>query len=166
MPTILRMNDIPIIDYTSIIELYDDEYLFEMILEYYTNNKQTDIFNFWKSRYSIDFEEEEDDVDDYNEDDNNMNLSLIKQYAPDIYNTYEYDIKDNENPFEMMYNQNLEACANFLKRRFTDKLYYDINRYEGAELSGDDTDTDESYCLFYIFLLIIKKSSKLLCMIF
>jgi len=143
MPSILKMNDIPIIDYNSIIEFYDDEYLFEMILEYYTNNKQTDIFNFWKSRHSIDFEEEEDDVDDYNEDDNNMNLSLIKKYAPDIYNTYEYDIKDNENPFEMMYNQNLEVCANILKRRFTDKLYYDINRYEGAELSGDDTDTDE-----------------------
>jgi len=143
MPTILKMNDIPIIDYTSIIELYDDEYLFEMILEYYTNTKQTDIFNFWKSRHSIDFEEDEDDVDDYNEDDNNMNLSLIKKYAPDIYNTYQYDIKDNENPFEMMYNQNLEVCANILKRRFTDKLYYDINRYEGAELSGDDTDTDE-----------------------
>jgi hypothetical protein len=143
MPTILKMNDIPIIDYTSIIELYDDEYLFEMILEYYTNTKQTDIFNFWKSTYSIDFEEDEDDVDDYNEDDNNMNLSLIKKYAPDIYNTYQYDIKDNENPFEMMYNQNLEVCANILKRRFTDKLYYDINRYEGAELSGADTDTDE-----------------------
>ena len=143
MPTILKMNDIPIIDYNSIIEFYDDEYLFEMILEYYTNTKQTDIFNFWKSRYSIDFEEDEDDVDDYNEDDNNMNLSLIKKYAPDIYNTYQYDIKDNENPFEMMYNQNLEVCANILKRRFTDKLYYDINRYEGAELSGDDTDTDE-----------------------
>ncbi len=143
MPTILKMNDIPIIDYTSIIELYDDEYLFEMILEYYTNTKQTDIFNFWKSRHSIDFEEDEDDVDDYNEDDNNMNLSLIKKYAPDIYNTYQYDIKDNENPFEMMYNQNLEVCANILKRRFTDKLYYDINRYEGAELSGADTDTDE-----------------------
>jgi|688.fasta_scaffold783963_2 hypothetical protein len=143
MPTILKMNDIPIIDYNSIIEFYDDEYLFEMILEYYTNTKQTDIFNFWKSRHSIDFEEDEDDVDDYNEDDNNMNLSLIKKYAPDIYNTYQYDIKDNENPFEMMYNQNLEVCANILKRRFTDKLYYDINRYEGAELSGDDTDTDE-----------------------
>jgi len=143
MPTILKMNDIPIIDYTSIIELYDDDFLYQMILEYYTNTKQTDIFNFWKSRHSIDFEEDEDDVDDYNEDDNNMNLSLIKKYAPDIYNTYQYDIKDNENPFEMMYNQNLEVCANILKRRFTDKLYYDINRYEGAELSGDDTDTDE-----------------------
>jgi len=143
MPTILKMNDIPIIDYNSIIEFYDDEYLFEMILEYYTKNKQTHIFNFWKSRHSIDFEEDEDDVDDYNEDDNNMNLSLIKKYAPDIYNTYQYDIKDNENPFEMMYNQNLEVCANILKRRFTDKLYYDINRYEGAELSGADTDTDE-----------------------
>ena len=143
MPTILKMNDIPIIDYTSIIELYDDDFLYQMILEYYTNTKQTDIFNFWKSRHSIDFEEDEDDVDDYNEDDNNMNLSLIKKYAPDIYNTYQYDIKDNENPFEMMYNQNLEVCANILKRRFTDKLYYDINRYEGAELSGADTDTDE-----------------------
>ena len=78
MPTILKMNDIPIIDYTSIIELYDDDFLYQMILEYYTNTKQTDIFNFWKSRHSIDFEEDEDDVDDYNEDDNNMNLSLIK----------------------------------------------------------------------------------------
>ncbi len=70
----LMMKDIPI---GSDEILYDDEYLFEMILEYYTNTKQTDIFNFWKSRHSIDFEEDEDDIDDYNEDDNNMNLSLI-----------------------------------------------------------------------------------------
>ena len=65
-----------------------------------------------------------------------MNLSLIKNYDPNIYNTYEYDIKDGENPFEMMYNQNLEVSANILKRCFAYKLYYDINIYEGAELSG------------------------------
>ena len=46
MPTILKMNDNPIIDNTSNIELYDDaDFLYEIILENYTNNKQTDIFN-------------------------------------------------------------------------------------------------------------------------
>ena len=72
-----------------------------------------------------------------------MNLSLIKYYAPDIYNTYEYDIEDDENCFEMMYFQNLEVCAEILKRRFNNKLYKLINIVEGAELSGSDTDTDE-----------------------
>ena len=74
-----------------------------------------------------------------------MNSSLIKKYAPNIYNTYEYDMKDNENPFERFYNQNLEFCANILKGRFkfTDELYHDINKYEGVELSGFETDTDE-----------------------
>jgi len=72
-----------------------------------------------------------------------MNLSLIKYYAPDIYNTYEYDIEDGENCFEMMYFQNLEVCADILKRRFNAKFFNYINNLEGAELSGDDTDTDE-----------------------
>ena len=135
------MNDIPIMDYTSIIELYDDDFLYEMILENYTFQKETDIFNFWNFKHFIDFREE--DVDDDIDDNNNMNLSLIKKYAPDIYDTYEYDIEDDEDPFEMMYFQNLEVCANVLKRRFTDKLYYDINKYEGDELSGSETDSDE-----------------------
>lgn len=141
MPTTLKMNDIPIIDYTSNIELYNEEYLYEMILENYTFQKETDIFNFWNFRHFIDFTE--DDIEDDIDENNNMNLSLIKKYAPDIYNTYEYDIEDDEDPFEMMYFQNLEICANILKRRFTDKLYYDINKYEGDELSGSETDTDE-----------------------
>ena len=72
-----------------------------------------------------------------------MNLSLIKKYAPNIYNTYEYDIEDGENCFEMMYFQNLEVCADILKRRFNAKFYNYINNLEGAELSGSDTDTDE-----------------------
>ena len=141
MPTILKMNDIPIMDYSSNIESYNDEYLFEIIVESYTKYKETNIFNLWNYNHFIDFEKE--DVDDDIEDNNNMNLSLIKYYAPDIHNTYEYDIEDDENCFEMMYFQNLEVCAEILKRRFNDKFYNYINNLEGAELSGDDTDTDE-----------------------
>ena len=43
----------------------------------------------------------------------------------------------------MMYFQNLEVCADILKRRFNAKFYNYINNLEGAELSGSDTDTDE-----------------------
>ncbi len=44
----------------------------------------------------MDFENEDiEDIEDEMNDNNNLNLSSIKKYAPDIYNTYEYDKYDN-----------------------------------------------------------------------
>ncbi len=57
----------------------------------------------------------------------------IKKYAPDIYNAYKYPKTG------ALCDVNLDICANVLKRRYNDR-FYDL---EGAELSGDDTDTDE-----------------------
>ncbi len=142
MTTTLMMKDIPITnrEYSS----YDDEYFFQMFLEHYTSHKQVNINNFWNYKYMIDFEEEEDeDIEDDIEDNNNMNLSLIKKYAPDIYDTYEYDIDDYDNCFNKMYELNLEVCANVLHRRFIDRLFKYINDLEGGDLSGADTDDDE-----------------------
>ena len=141
MTTILKMKDIPINDYNSNIELYNDEYLFEMIVLNYIKYKETNITRFWINKNFIDFEEE--DVDDDIENINNMNLSLIKKYVPDIYNTYEYNFEEYENKLEMIFLQNLKVCADILYRRFNHKFYRLINIVEGGELSGDDTDTDE-----------------------
>ena len=65
MTTILKMKDIPINDYNSNIELYNDEYLFEMIVLNYIKYKETNITRFWINKNFIDFEEE--DVDDNEE---------------------------------------------------------------------------------------------------
>ncbi len=70
------MNDIPIMAYKSNIELYNDEYLFEMIVEYYIKYKETKKINLWNYNHFIDFEK--DGVDDDIDDNNYMNLSLIK----------------------------------------------------------------------------------------
>ncbi len=112
------MKDIPITtnnDYSS----YNDEYLFEFILDHYNSYNQTNIRRLWKYEYFLDFEDEEveDDIDEIN----NMNLSLIKKYAPDIYNTYEYDT--NDNCFTAMYEQNLEVCADIIHRRFNNRFF-------------------------------------------
>ena len=146
MPTSIMMNDIPIFHYSKHCEDFSDEYLFDMILEYYFNHKDTNIKRYWTFEYLLDFDEEEnqdDEVIDEIENYNNINLSLIKKYAPEIYKTYVYDIKDNQNPFEMMHLQNIELCADIIHKQFIHKLYNYINNLEGAELSGSDTDTDE-----------------------
>ena len=75
------MKDIPITtnDYSS----YDDEYLFEMIVEFYNTYNQTNIRSLWEFNFFLDFDEEgiEDDINN-NNNNNNMNLTLIKNMPP------------------------------------------------------------------------------------
>jgi hypothetical protein len=142
MTTTLMMKDIPITtnDYSS----YDDEYLFEMIVEFYNTYNQTNIRSLWKFHFLLDFEEEgiEDDIIIINNN-MNINLTLIKKYAPDIYNSYEYEIGEYDNCIEKIYDQNLEIFADILHNRFNSRFFKYINDMEGAELSGADTDADE-----------------------
>ena len=142
MTTTLMMKDIPITtnDYSS----YDDEYLFEMIVEFYNTYNQTNIRSLWEFNFLIDFDEEyiEDDHIIINNN-NNLNLRLIKKYAPNIYNSYEYKIGEYDNCIEKMYNQNLKIIADILHNRFNRRFFKYINDLEGAELSGADTDTEE-----------------------
>ena len=95
----LMMKDIPITtnDYSS----YDDEYLFEMIVEFYNTYNQTNIRSLWEFHFLLDFDEEgiEDDIIIINSN-NNLNLTLIKKYIPDIYNSYEYEIGEYDNCIE------------------------------------------------------------------
>ena len=142
MTTTLMMKDIPITtnDYSS----YDDEYLFEMIVENYNTYNQTNIRSLWEFHFLLDFEEEgiEDEIiliKNYF----NINLTLIKKYAPDIYNSYEYEIGEYDNCIEKMYDQNLKIFADIVHRRFNDRFFKYINNLEGAELSGADTVADE-----------------------
>ena len=137
----LMMKDIPI----GLDEiLYDDEYLFEMIVEFYNTYNIINIRNLWEFNFLIDFDEEgiEDDHIIINNN-NNLNLTLIKKYAPNIYNSYEYKIGEYDNCIEKMYNQNLKVIADILHDRFNSRFFKYINDLEGAELSGADTDTEE-----------------------
>jgi hypothetical protein len=131
------MKDIPI---GSDEILYDDEYLFEMIVEFYNTYNIIDIRNLWEYNFLLDFDEEGIDDDIINN--NNMNLTLIKKYAPDIYNSYEYEIGEYDNCIEKMYDQNLKIIADILHNRFNSRFFKYINDMEGAELSGADTDAD------------------------
>ena len=139
MPNFM-MKDIPI---GSDEILYDDEYLFEMIVEFYNTYNIINIRNLWEFNFLIDFDEEgiEDDHIIINNN-NNMNLTLIKKYAPDIYNSYEYEIGEYDNCIEKMYNQNLKIFADIVHNRFNSRFFKYINDMEGAELSGADTDTE------------------------
>ena len=132
------MKDIPI---GSDEILYDDEYLFEMIVEFYNTYNIIDIRNLWEYNFLLDFDEEGIDDDIINN--NNMNLTLIKKYAPDIYNSYEYEIGEYDNCIEKMYDQNIKIFADIIHNRFNSRFFKYINDLEGAELSGADTDTEE-----------------------
>jgi hypothetical protein len=136
MPNFM-MKDIPI---GSDEILYDDEYLFEMIVEFYNTYNIINIRNLWEFNFLLDFDEEGIDDDIINN--NNMNLTLIKKYAPDIYNSYEYEIGEYDNCIEKMYDQNLKIIADILHNRFNSRFFKYINDMEGAELSGADTDVD------------------------
>ena len=56
MTTTLMMKDIPITnrEYSS----YDDECLFEMIVEFYNTYNQTNIRSLWEFHFLLDFDEE------------------------------------------------------------------------------------------------------------
>lgn len=119
------MKDIKF-DYTE----YNDDTIFDMIIDAYNMDKgEKNIIEIWKVRYYLD--------DEY-EDNDSMNLSLIKKYYPELYNTYDYTNKKGASC-----DIDLDICANILKRRFNSRFFKYINDLEGDELSGDDTDTDE-----------------------
>lgn len=113
-------------DYTE----YNDDTILDMIIDVYNMDKdEKNIIDIWKVRYYLDYEYENNDA---------MNLSLIKKYSPEIYNSYDYTNKNGA-----WCDINLDICADILKRRFNNRFFKYINDLEGDELSGDDTDTDE-----------------------
>ena len=143
----LMMKDIPIGSDEYIYDedgnlSYDDEHLFDIILKNYKTNNQTDIYDFWYSVHNVFLYLEDDSLINYH---NDIQLAIIKTYAPDIYDTYEYDEdyfeydEEHKNIFE----PTLDICAEIIKFRFTDKLFKIINAIEGDELSDADTDTEE-----------------------
>ncbi len=77
--------------------LYDEELrmeifymmiiFFNIILENYKTNDQTDIYVFWYSLHSLDLENDETPINYRND----IQLAIIKTYATDIYDTDEDD---------------------------------------------------------------------------
>ena len=82
-----------------------------------------------------------------------INLLLIKNYTPDIYNSYEYNFDcdefsndDDDDDFEKnflkkVFEPSLKICADILNTHFKEKFNTYIHEKD-AELSGADTDTD------------------------
>ena len=68
-----------------------DDYIFDKIIENYNIYHITNIFNLWHFTYYLDLDEDELEADEIINN-NDMNLSIIKQYAPNIYNNYEYEL--------------------------------------------------------------------------
>ena len=63
-------------------------------------------------------------------------MILIRTYAPDTYNTYEYNIGDDTKIISQLLTYVLIFSTH--KERFNNYIYKN-----DAELSGADTDTDE-----------------------
>ena len=121
----------------------DDNDTFDKIIYNYINiHTNKNIAKIWLLSYLFDLDDEEEKK--YIIDVNNMNLSLIKKYAPEFYNTYEYVVypEYDEDEDEKIYLITLNNCGKILKNHFNDRFYTYINELEGAELSGADTDDD------------------------
>ena len=122
-----------------------DDYIFNKIIENYNIYHITNIFNLWHFTYYLDLDLDELEADEIISI-NDMNLSIIKQYAKNIYNNYEYEY--NEYPkyneeYKNIYHSTLIQCADVLKSRFSDIFYKYINDLEGGDLSGAETDEEE-----------------------
>ena len=130
-------------DYNDIDETND--YIFDKIIENYNIFHITDIFELWYFTYLKDLDELDEGEEDEIIDINNMNLSIIKLYTPEIYENYEYEnyeyLEYNEE-YKVIFKPTLIQCANVLKALFSNKFYKYINYLEGDELSGADTDDD------------------------
>ena len=122
----------------------DDNDTFDKIIYNYINiHTNKNIAKIWLISYLFDLDDEEEEFDEYIIDVNNMNLSLIKKYAPEFYNTYEYDVyPEYDEDYKNIYLITLNICGEILKNHFNDRFYTYINELEGAELSGADTDDD------------------------
>ncbi len=120
----------------------DDNDIFNNIIEEYNN--EYDISKLWYFANILDLED-----DDIDEDDiiniNNMNLSYIKKYSPNIYNTYKYDMDEypeyNEE-YKNIFKTTLNISGDVLKSYFNDRFFNYINEMEGGELSGNETDEE------------------------
>ncbi len=130
-------------DYNDIDETND--YIFNMIIENYNIHHITDISKLWYFTYLKDLDELDEGEEDEIIDINNMNLSIIKLYTPEIYENYEYEnyeyLEYNEE-YKQIFKPTLIQCANVLKALFSNIFIKFINYLEGDELSGADTDDD------------------------
>ena len=91
----LMMKDIHISEISNAEFLVndDDNDTFDRIIYNYIDiHTNKDIAKMWLISYLFDLDDEEEEFDEYIIDVNNMNLSFIKTYAPNFYNTYEYDV--------------------------------------------------------------------------
>ena len=163
------MNEIRIHNFMETDIPYTDEELLNKLCRMYNDTPIKDISSLWFNFHFTIINILKEDVEDaYNEDGDNKiqlenymflrrlindkNLLLIKNYAPDIYNTYEYNFDNDEyeyddvdeyeiNFFKKVFKPTLKTCADILNLHFKDRFDNYINEKD-AELSGAETETE------------------------
>ena len=149
---------------------YTEEQLFNKLCNMYNNSPIKNISSLWFHTYYTFMNCLKENLEDaYNENRNNReelenyiyfrrsindtNLLLIKNYAPDIYNSYEFkfdyaeydeffDDEFENNFYELVFVPTLKICSDILNTHFKERFNNYINEKD-AELSGAETETDE-----------------------
>ena len=136
----LYMKDIIYTPYNRVAIVED--IIFNNLIDAYKRNKNACISQLWfYSNVLID----DDDIDSI-DNSFNYNLSIIKKYCPNTYNTFIFtplfDSDTDEIEYRLDINRDLLfECGYILERLFRERFFAYINSLDGDELSSDDTDS-------------------------
>jgi len=153
MTTTLMMKDIPIHPlYQHEFNDCEEQFLFNQFCHLYDKSCMRDIYNYWLESKSFDFESYVLETDNMSRETYGylrlktyQLLKLLRDYAPDIYNTYEFNIETNKTRkqrFIIIHKLALKISADIINTHFKERFDNYINERE-AYLSGADTDADE-----------------------
>jgi len=122
-----------------------EDIIYNNIIDAYNIRKNASISQLWFYSNILTDDDNVDDIDNSF----NYNLSIIKKYCPNTYNTFIFTPifdKDNEElEYKLDINRDLLfQCGYILERLFSERFFTYINSLEGDELSGDDTDIGDS----------------------
>jgi hypothetical protein len=148
MTTTLMMKDIPIHPiYENEFNDCEEEYLYNEFCYLYDKSCMKDIYKYWLKSRSFHFLETDNICKSnygYLRLKTYQLLKLIKDYAPDIYSTYEFSFEINKTRkqrFIIIHKLALKISADIINTRFNERFNnYIINKE--AELSDADTDTE------------------------
>ena len=135
----LYMKDIIYTPYNRVAIVED--IIFNNLIDAYRRNKNACISQLW---FYSNILTDDDDVDSI-DNSFNYNLSIIKKYCPNTYNTFIFTpLLDDNDEIEYrldIHRDLLFQCGYVLERLFSIRFYTYINSLDGDELSGDDTNS-------------------------
>ena len=136
----LYMKDIIYTPYNRVAIVED--IIFNNLIDAYKRNKNACISQLW---FYSNVLTDDDDIDSI-DNSFNYNLSIIKKYCPNTYNTFIFtplfDSDTDEIEYRLDINRDLLfECGYILERLFRERFFAYINSLDGDELSSDDTDS-------------------------